>query len=283
MGNIHSSNNYSERFPLDNSSEVVLRKTKNRRWREVVDIWSAEYYSFGRTNCKLELTKTNSNNQEVLCISIHDHGSGHASDEVDFQINMRVEEGLLVANVTLNGPRCMQQLPERKIPTAQGGVLKSSSFLYGRDTDRKGFIVILREKGCDDDEELPYMITVKHYFVAACSSHGVSVVAKIRSSGDGGLSVEIEKASKHPKGELLKMFDDVKGKGWPPGPASCDGAIEFSNKNNGNVPVMSMSGLQNISSLLSAAGYTNGNYNGSIIFRDCKILFDSAIFGPRNL
>jgi len=274
MGNIHSSNNYSEGFALDNASEVVLLKTKNRKGREVVDTWSAEYYSLGRTSCELELTKTKrSNHEEELCISIHDHASGHANEDFNFRMSMRVEDGVLVANVTLDGPRSMQQLPERKIPMAQGGVLKSSSFLYGRDNDRKGLVIILREKRCDDDEVLPYMISVKHCFVAARCSQGVSFVAKIRiNSGDGGLSVEVEKPSKHHKGELLKMFDDVKGKGRCPGPSNCDGAIEFSNQKNGNVSVMNMSGQQNISSVLSGAGYTNGNYNNSIIFRGCKVL-----------
>ncbi|ESW10988.1 hypothetical protein PHAVU_009G255800 [Phaseolus vulgaris] len=283
MGNIHSTNSYSDRFPLDNYSEVVFLKTKNRKGREVVDTWRAEYHSFGRTTCELQLTKTTcSNHEEELRISVHDHAASHANDDFDFQMNMSVEDGLLLANVSLHGPRCMQQLPERKIPVAQGGVLKSSSFLYGRDTDRKGLVIILREKRCDDDEELPHMITVKHWFVAARCSQGVSVVAKVRSN-DGGLSVEIEKPSKHSKGELLKMFDDVKEKGWCPGTTSCDGGMEFSNQNNGNVlPVMNMSGHQNISSLLSSAGYNDGNYNGSVIFRGCKILFDSAFFHPRN-
>ena len=48
MGNFHSSNNYFERLSLDNSSMVVLRKTKSPKGREVVDTWSADYYSFGR-------------------------------------------------------------------------------------------------------------------------------------------------------------------------------------------------------------------------------------------
>jgi len=257
MGNIPSSNNYSERFPLDTYSEVLFRKTKNRRLYEVTNTWSAEYCLLRRTSCELELTKiTRNNHEEEVFISIHDHTSSHAKDDFDFRVNMKVEESLLVANVSVDGPRSTQQLPERKIAMAQGGVLKSSFFLYdGGDTDRKGLVIILREKRCDDDEVLPYMITVKHYFVAACSSQGVSVVAKIGSNSDGGLNVEIENPRKHPKGELLKMFDDVKGK---------------ENQNNGNVPMMNMSGQQNISAFLSAAGYTNGDYNNSIIFRRCK-------------
>lgn len=85
----------------------------------------------------------------------------------------------------------MQQLPEKRSPIEQGGVLKSSSFFYGRDSGRKNLIVTLRTKRSDDDEMLPYMITVKHYFVPASCSHGVfSLVTKIRSDsgdkGDGG-------------------------------------------------------------------------------------------------
>lgn len=88
----------------------------------------------------------------------------------------------------------MQQLPEKRSPIEQGGVLKSYSFFYGRDSGRKNLIVTLRTKRSDDDEMLPYMITVKHYFVPASCSHGVSLVAKIRSdSGDGGLNVQLEK------------------------------------------------------------------------------------------
>ncbi|CAJ1963252.1 unnamed protein product [Sphenostylis stenocarpa] len=299
MGNCHGSNNYSERLPLDDSSVAVLRKTKNRKGREVEDTWRADYYSFGKTSCELDLTKTNRNKrEEELSISIRDHVSNNANDDVDFQMNMRVEEGLLSANVTLNGPRCLQQLPERKIPIAQGGVLKSSSFLYGRDNDRKGLIVLLRAKRRDNDEELPYMITVKHYFVSACCSHGVSLVAKIRSDkGDGGLSVEIEKPSMQPKHELLCIFDDVKGKGWCPNPTNSDCSMELSNKSNGNVPMInfggnnnnpnaipfsySISGKQNISSVISSSGCTNGDYNGSLIFQDCQICFD-AIGTLRN-
>ncbi|RDX90925.1 hypothetical protein CR513_27165, partial [Mucuna pruriens] len=277
MGNIQSSNNYSEQFPVDDSFVVALRKTKGRKGREVVDTWSANYYSFGRTSCELDLTRTNCNkHEEELTISICDHATGHANNIVDFQMNMRVQEGLLLANLTLNGPKCIQQLPEKKTPIPQGGVLKSSSFLYGRDTDRKGLIVILRAKTWDDDEVLPYMITVKHYFVAASCSHGVSVMAKIRSnSGDGGLSVQLEKPSTQSKRYMLSMFDDVKGTGWRPNPS-----IELSNQNN-EVPVISVggknnpangnpfsysiSGQQNISSLVSTSGSTNGDYNGSIM------------------
>lgn len=59
---------------------------------------------------------------------------------------------------------------------------------------KKGLIVLLRAKRSDDDELLLDTITVKHYFVPASCSHGVSLVAKIRSdSGDGGLNVQLEK------------------------------------------------------------------------------------------
>ncbi|KAG4990430.1 hypothetical protein JHK87_023887 [Glycine soja] len=45
---------------------------------------------------------------------------------------------------------------------ARWWVGKSSSFLYEtRDNDRKGLIIILREKITNDNEELPYMMTVK--------------------------------------------------------------------------------------------------------------------------
>jgi len=107
-------------------------------------------------------------------------------------MNMRVEDqGLLLANISLDGPKWMQQLPEKRSPIEQGGVLKSYSFFYGRDSGRKNLIVTLRTKRSDDDEMLPYMITVKHYFVPASCSHGVfSLVTKIRSDsgdkGDGG-------------------------------------------------------------------------------------------------
>ncbi|TKY72523.1 hypothetical protein E2542_SST01264 [Spatholobus suberectus] len=95
MGNIQSSNNYSEkRFPPDDSSKAVLRKVKSRKGREVVDTWSAEYYSFGRRRCELDLTKTNRNkHEEKLSISIRDHASDCAKDYVDFQMNVTVEEG----------------------------------------------------------------------------------------------------------------------------------------------------------------------------------------------
>jgi len=286
MGN-HSSHNYSERFPLDDYSVAVLRKTKNRKGREVEDNWRADYYSCGRRSCELDLTKTNRNKrEEELSISIHDHVSNNAGDDVDFQMKMTLEEGLLLANVSLNGPRCLQQLPERKTPIPQGGVLKSSSFLYGRDNDRKGLIVVLRAKRRDTEEELPYMITVKHYFVSAWCSHGVSVVAKIRSDrGDGGLNVEIEKPCMQPKREVLCIIDDVKGKGWCPNPTSSDCSMELSNKsssggnnNNSNaVPFSySISGQQNISSLISSSGYSNGDYNGSMIFQDCQICIDGV-------
>ncbi|KHN14667.1 hypothetical protein glysoja_024762 [Glycine soja] len=256
MGNFQSSNNYSEMFSLDSSSVVFVRKSKSPKGREVVDTWSADYFLFGRASCELELTKTNpKNHREELSISIHDHASNHTNDNVYFQVKMSVEEGLLLASSTLNGPRSMQRLPERKNPISQGGgVLKSSSFLYGRDTDRKCLIVILREKRSDDDEELPYMITVKHYFVAACCSHGVSFVAKIRSS-DGGLSVELGKPSIRPKGSLLSMFDDVKGKGWCPDP------IEPIPSQNKNPTIANINpGLQNLPiAVIGNGGYFKGN------------------------
>lgn len=262
MGNISSNNNYSEQFPLDNCSVVALRKTKSRKRREVVDTWSAEYL-FERTTCELNMTKTNRNNydEQELSISIHDHASTHANDYVDFQMNMRVEERLLNANLRINGPRCMQQPPERKTHMGQGGVFKSSSFLYGRDNDRRGLIVVLRAKNIDDDGTLPYMITVKHYFVAECCSHGVSVVAKIRS-GEGGLSVEIEKPSIESKRSLLSMFEDVKGKGWCPNSNSSDldRAIELPNQNKYPAnPYDSISGQ-----LMTNGGNFHGNGNGSI-------------------
>lgn len=217
MGNAFSNNYYSERFPLDHSSEVVLYKNMSLKGCEVVDTWRAEYNVFGWTSCELNLTKTNRNNHEQeLSISIHDHSPNHdVNDDVDFQMDATVKEELVSANFSLNGQRYMQQLPERKTAMEQGGVLKSSSFLYGRDTDQKGLIVISRAKKSDEDEELPYMITVKHYFVASSCSHGVSAAAKIRS-GVGGLSFEIEKPSTLLKCDMLSMFDDVQGKGWRP-------------------------------------------------------------------
>ncbi|ESW10986.1 hypothetical protein PHAVU_009G255600 [Phaseolus vulgaris] len=290
MGNSHGSKNYSERFPLDDSSVAVLRKTKNRKGSDVEDTWRADYYSHGRRSCELDLTKTKRDKrEEELTISICDHVSNNANDDVDFQMKMRVEDDLLLANVTLNGPRSLQQLPERKAPIPQGGVLKSSSFLYGRDNDRKGLIVVLRAKRRDNDEDLPYMITVKHYFVSAWCSHGVSLLAKIRSDrSDGGLSVETEKPCMQPKHEVLCIIDGVKGKGWCPNPTSSDCSMELAT--NGNVPVISsggnhnnsnanpfsysISGQQNISSLISSSGYNKGDYNGSMIFQDCQISID---------
>ncbi|KAG5005957.1 hypothetical protein JHK82_023935 [Glycine max] len=111
------------------------------RWgkgREVVDTWSTEYYSFGKKTCG-----NNYNHEQELTITI------------------------LLGKINVNGPRTMLRLPQRKNPIPQGGgvLIKSSSFLYGRDTDdQNGLIVILRARRRDDDKELPIMITVKHYF-----------------------------------------------------------------------------------------------------------------------
>ncbi|BAT80338.1 hypothetical protein LR48_Vigan635s008000 [Vigna angularis] len=295
MGNCHGSCDYSERFPLGDSSVAVLRRTKNRKGHEVEDTWKADYYSFGKRSCEYELTKTNrSKREEEISIDICDHVSNNGKDDVDFHMDMRVEEGLVLANLTLNGPRYLQQLPERKTPMAQGGVFKSSSFLYGRDNDRKGLIVVLRAKRRDNDKELPYMMTVKHYFVSAWCSHGVSLQAKIRSDrSDGGLSFEIEKPYMQSKRDLLSMIDDVKGKGWCPNPTTSDFPMELSNKSNGNnVPAISfggknnssdavpafytISGKQNITSLISSSGWTEGNYNSSLIFQDCEF-YEEAV------
>lgn len=260
--NISSSNNYSERFPIDGSSMVALRKTKIQKWRQVVDTWSAEYYTLGRTTCELDLTKTISKHEEQISISIHDHPTDHAKDNFDFQMSIRVKEDLLLNNFNLNGPRSTQQLPERKTPIAHGGVLMSSSFLYGSDTDRKGLIVFLRAKRNDESGLLPYVIAVKHYFVAACCSHGVSVVAKIRRGGHGGLSVELEKPSKEHKHDLLSMFDDVQGKGWCPDPSSSDCPIEIIPSQNKN-PANANPGHQNPTVAIGNGGYFEGNGNGS--------------------
>ncbi|QCE13342.1 hypothetical protein DEO72_LG11g335 [Vigna unguiculata] len=295
MGNYHGSSDYSERFPLGDSSMAVLRRTKNRKGHQVEDTWKADYYSCGKRSCEYELIKTNRNKreEEELSISIRDHVSNNANDDVDFHMDMRVEEGLVLANLTLNGHRYLQQLPERKTPFAQGGVFKSSSFLYGRDTDRKGLIVVLRAKRRDNDEELPYMITVKHYFASAWCSHGVSLQAKIRSDrSDGGLSFEIEKPNLQNKREMLCMIDDVKGKGWCPNPTSSDFPMELWNKSDGNVPAIgfggknnnssdsipgfySIIGQQNIKSIISSSGWTNGDYNSSLIFQDCEFYLDA--------
>lgn len=118
------------------SSVVALRKTKmgERAW----SCGHLEYYSFGRKTCG-----NNYNHEQELTITI------------------------LLGKINVNGPRTMLRLPQRKNPIPQGGgvLIKSSSFLYGRDTDdQNGLIVILRARRRDDDKELPIMITVKHYF-----------------------------------------------------------------------------------------------------------------------
>ncbi|CAJ1963258.1 unnamed protein product [Sphenostylis stenocarpa] len=257
MGNTHTSN-YSEWFPLDDSSAILIRKTKFGRG---VETWTAEYNTFGRRNCELELTKTNGDyrHEQDLTISIHDHASDHAKDYTDFQMKVSVKNDLLLGDISVDGPASMLRLPQCKIPNAQGGVLKSSSFLYGSDTDRKGLLVMSRARTHDDDKELPYMITVKHYFLDVCCSHGASLEAKVRSnSGDGGLSVEIEKPSKHPKRELLKIFDDVKGNGWWPDPSSSDWAMDKNPANPNPFPSYIMRGL------IGNGGYVKGNGNGSI-------------------
>ncbi|KAL9315313.1 hypothetical protein ACSQ67_016314 [Phaseolus vulgaris] len=100
----------------------------------------------------------------------------------------------------------MLRLPVCKTPMAQGGVLKASSYLYGTHTDRKGLVVLSKARTHDDDK--------------MCGT-----------SDDGGFSVEIEKPSKHSKGELLKMFDDVKANGWWPHPTSSIGQSRLPNQN----------------------------------------------------
>ncbi|XP_068484417.1 uncharacterized protein [Phaseolus vulgaris] len=90
-------------------------------------------------------------------------------------------------------------------------------------------------------------------------SHGVSLVATICStSDDGGFSVEIEKPSKHSKGELLKMFDDVKANGWWPHPTTSDWPIQLPNQNN-NIPAIPS---YNNNRSINNGGSFNGNGNG---------------------
>ncbi|KAK7354848.1 hypothetical protein VNO80_20388 [Phaseolus coccineus] len=265
MGNTQTSN-YSEQFPLGNSPVLFLRKTKFGRGPEAVHTWTAQYNSFGST-CELELAKTNGDNNQdqELTISIHDHASNQPNDYVKFKLDVSVKESLLLGDANVTGTASVLRLPMCKIPMAQGGVLKASSYLYGTDADRKGLVVLSRARTHDDDKVLPYMITVTHYFFSAYYSHGVSLVAKICSiSDDGGLSVEIEKPSKHPKTELLKMFDDVKAKGWWPDPTSSDWPIELPNQNKNPANANPFPSYHNIRSIISNGGYVYGNRNGCL-------------------
>ncbi|KAL9314909.1 hypothetical protein ACSQ67_020361 [Phaseolus vulgaris] len=259
MGNTQSSN-YSEQYPLGNSPLIFLRKTKFGRGPEALHTWTAHYNSF-RSTCELELTKTNAdyNQDQELTISIHDHASTHPNDYFKFTLDVTVKQGLLLGDAQVTGTASVLRLPVCKTPMAQGGVLKASSYLYGTHTDRKGLVVLSRARTHDDDKVLPYMITVKHYFFSADYSHGVSLAAKICStSDDGGFSVEIEKPSKHSKGELLKMFDDVKANGWWPQPTTSDWPIQLPNQNN-NIPAIPS---YNNNRSINNGGLFNGNGNG---------------------
>jgi len=262
MGNTQTTN-YSEQFPLSNSPLIFLRKTRFGKGREAVDTWTAEYNACGGI-CELELAKTNADQKQNqdLTISIRDHASNHTSDYVTYKMEVSLKMGLLSGDVTVNGPSTMLRPPQCKLPTAQGGVLKSSAFFYGTDAERMGLVVMLRARTHDDDDELPYMITVKHYFFSAYYSHGVSLVAKMCSNGEKLLKIEIEKPSKHSKGELLKMFDDVKVRGWWPDPTSSDWALKLLLPNQNDNPVPSNN---NTKGLINNGGHVNGNGNGSII------------------
>ncbi|KAK7329537.1 hypothetical protein VNO77_23707 [Canavalia gladiata] len=298
MGNNQSGvSNTVERFSIDDSLQVVWRKGKSRKGREGADAWSAEY-SIGRRSCELGLslsfsTTNPTQNQEELTISIKDRVNGYSNDDVEFQLDVTIIEGLLSGNTTLDGPSSIQQLPLCKTVSSQNAVFKSSSFFYGRDNDRKGLIVILRAKTNDDDKKLPNMITVKHYFIATNCSQGVYVVAKIRSNSDGGgLSFQLEKPVAQSKRALQSLFDDVKEKGWKPNPNGSEFAtIQLFNQNKGKVPVIcsenksinhnhangdlfsySISGYQNVSSLVSTSGYNNGDYNGAVILNNCQVM-----------
>jgi len=212
---------------------VFLHKTKFGRGPEAFNIWTAQYNSF-RSTCELQLLKTNAdyNQNQELTISIHDHALTYPNDYFKFKLDVSVKEGLLLGDAHVTGSASMLRLPVCKTPMAQGGVLKASSYLYGTHTDRKGLVVLSRARTHDDDKVLPYMTTVKHYVFSTDYSHGVSLMAKMCStSDDGGFSVEIEKPSKHSKGELLKMFDDVKANGWWPHPTSSDWPIQLPNQN----------------------------------------------------
>jgi len=268
MGNSQTSN-YSEEFPLSNSPVVFLRKTKFGP--KAVHTWTAQYKSLGST-CEL-LAKTNGDynkKDQQLTISIHDHAS---NDYVKFKFDVSLKEGLLLGDADITGTTVLR-LPMCKIPIAQGGILKATSYLYGTHTDRKGLVVFSRARTHDDDELLPYMITVKHYFFSACYSHGVSLVARICStSHDGGLKVEIEKPSEHPKTELLKIFDDVKARGWWPDPNSSDWAIQLPNQNNNPSNPNHFPSYGVISRcLIHNDGCVNGNGNGCLIINQ-KIYF----------
>ncbi|RDX76188.1 hypothetical protein CR513_43846, partial [Mucuna pruriens] len=105
-----------------------------------------------------------------------------------------------------------------------GGRVTETDFCLYEIGDKGGFIVVQRNKKFAN--ELPFAVTVAHYFAAATTgintyadtkiNFGVSLVAKIRAS-NGHLDLTVEGPDQHPAFGLFYLFDQVMISGiWKP-------------------------------------------------------------------
>ncbi|KAK2397812.1 hypothetical protein P8452_18690 [Trifolium repens] len=159
----------------------------------------------------------------------------------------------------------------------------------------KGGLVIIEKKKISKDE-MPYMVTIAHYYAVSCGNFfgkskidiGLSAIVKIQASEDDtGLDFEVEGPTQHPATALFYMFDEVRKTGiWKP--TSCPQCAKIKKQQQHNRMPWQQSETEDSDnfrpprrnvpkqiggSVIANDGAIKGNHNGNVIVRSRQSFF----------
>ncbi|RDX91848.1 hypothetical protein CR513_26111, partial [Mucuna pruriens] len=213
---------------IDLSKGKVVRSKDNGRWSEK---WTMVYTADVST-CVLSLKRRFDEDDATNGLIIELSGTtteknGNVAEyRFGFDVQTATESNFVLNpryNYSNGGHNSTLLLKNGKQTHAgNGGVTEIDSCFY-RIGDKGGLIVV--EKKIRNGDELPYAVTLAHYFADTTEISkinktridiGLSALAKIRAS-NGNLDISVEGPDQHPDFALRYLFDQVKRTGiWKP-------------------------------------------------------------------
>ncbi|WJX30125.1 hypothetical protein P8452_18698 [Trifolium repens] len=253
-------------------------------------------YKVDGSNCCLECEKhftTNGAKPEKTVLIIRDDIC--PSDGIKLRITKQ-KNNVLELDYTI---QFIRHGPKNFFDTCQTQVnntINTETIVIDYGSGSKGGLVIIKKKKISKDE-IPYMVTIAHYYAVSCGNFfgkskidiGLSAIVKIQASEDDtGLDFEVEGPTQHPATALFYMFDEVRKTGiWKPTSCPHCAKIKRQQQQHNRMPWQQSETedsdnfrppRRNVpkqmgGSVIANDGAIKGNHNGNVIVRSRQSFF----------
>ncbi|KAK2397832.1 hypothetical protein QL285_059370 [Trifolium repens] len=253
-------------------------------------------YKVDGSNCCLESEKhftTNGAKPEKTVLIIRDDIC--PSDGIKLRITKQ-KNNVLELDYTI---QFIRHGPKNFFDTCQTQVnntINTETIVIDYGSGSKGGLVIIKKKKISKDE-IPYMVTIAHYYAVSCGNFfgkskidiGLSAIVKIQASEDDtGLDFEVEGPTQHPATALFYMFDEVRKTGiWKPTSCPHCAKIKRQQQQHNRMPWQQSETedsdnfrppRRNVpkqmgGSVIANDGAIKGNHNGNVIVRSRQSFF----------